>query len=282
MKTVAIVGVGLIGGSFGLAIRKAGFDGEIIGVSSQPAIEAGLRSGAISSNATLEQATARADLIYLAQPVDRILDTIEQLGCLAPARCLITDAGSTKTAIVQKAADCLPSDTFLGGHPMAGKEQRGVEAADAELFRNRPYVLTPTGPETPASRDLRSWLELIGANITDMSAQDHDATVAFTSHMPQLLSTALAVTLSRQSNPHIRRVFGSGLLDMTRLALSSPDLWVSILKTNELQVNDSLESLIGVLVEMKDAIQSDNLANLMENGSVFASRLRVTPLGRPK
>lgn len=282
MNTVAIAGVGLIGGSFGLAIRKAGFNGEIIGVSSQPAIEAGLRSGAISTSATLEQAAARADLIYLAQPVDRILDTMEQLGYLAPAHCLITDAGSTKTAIVRKAADCLPSDTFLGGHPIAGKEQRGVEAADAELFRNRPYVLTPTGPETPASRDLRSWLGLIGANIIDISAQDHDTTVAFTSHLPQLVSTALAVTLSRQSSPHIRRVFGSGLLDMTRLALSSPDLWVSILETNRLQVNNSLESLIDVLVEMKGAIQSDNLAILMEKGSLFASRLRGMPSTHPK
>jgi prephenate dehydrogenase len=282
MNTVAIVGVGLIGGSFGLAIRKAGFDGEIIGVSSQPALEAGLHSGAISSSATLEQAAARADLIYLAQPVDRILRTIEQLGYLVPARCLITDAGSTKAAIVQKAAECLPSGTFLGGHPVAGKEQRGVDAADAELFRGRRYVLTPTGPDTPATQNLRSWLHLIGAITVDMPAQDHDATVAFTSHLPQLLSTALAATLGRQSNPHIHRVFGSGLLDMTRLALSSPDLWLSILETNKLQVNNSLESLIEVLVEVKGAIQNDNLASLMETGAVFASQLRGIPPTYPK
>lgn len=277
MNTVAIVGVGLIGGSFGLAIRKAGFDGEILGVSSQPAIDAGLRSGAISSSAVLEQAAARADLIYLAQPVDRIFHTLEQLGSLAPAHCLITDAGSTKTAIVHKAAECLRSATFLGGHPMAGKEQRGAAAADAELFRNRPYVLTPTGPESPASRNLRSWLDFIGAHTIDMSAEEHDATVAFTSHLPQLLSTALAVTLSRQSHTNIRRVFGNGLLDMTRLALSSPDLWISILQTNQIQVNNSLESLIDVLVQVKDTLRNGDLATLMETGAVFASQLRRIP-----
>jgi prephenate dehydrogenase len=197
MNTVAIVGVGLIGGSFGLAIRQAGFNGEIIGVSSQPAIDAGLRSGAISSSAALEQAAARADLIYLAQPVDRILHTLEQLASRAPARCLITDAGSTKTAIVRKAAECLHSATFIGGHPMAGKEQRGAAAADAELFRNRPYVLTPDGPESPASRNLRSWLDLIGAVTIDMSAEEHDATVAFTSHLPQ-------PPISHQHSPCLR------------------------------------------------------------------------------
>jgi prephenate dehydrogenase len=281
MNTVAIVGVGLIGGSFGLALRKAGFKGEIIGVSSQPAIQAGLRSGAISSSATLAQAAARADLLYLGQPVDRILQTLEQLGPVAPARCLITDAGSTKTAIVQQASECLRSATFLGGHPMAGKEKRGAAAADAELFRNRPYVLTPASPESPASRDFRSWLELIGATTIDMSPQDHDATVAFTSHLPQLLSTALAATLGRQANPNLQRVFGTGLLDMTRLALSSPDLWLSILETNKTQVNIALETLIDVLVELKSVVQNDASASFFAAGAAFSSQLRELPSSAP-
>ncbi len=151
IRTVAIAGVGLIGGSFGLALREAGFEGELLGVSSPPAIEAGLRSGAIERAATLEEAAATADVIYLAQPVDRILKTLEQLGPIARQNCLITDAGSTKTAIVQRASDCIRLTTFLGGHPMAGKEQRGSQAAEAALFRGRPYVLTPDRSETPLS-----------------------------------------------------------------------------------------------------------------------------------
>ena len=282
MNTVAIIGVGLIGGSFGLAIRKAGFAGEIIGVSSPPAIEAGFRARAISSTATLEHAAARADLIYLAQPVDRILRTIEQLAPLASPHCLITDAGSTKTAIVQKASQCLTSATFLGGHPMAGKEQRGVEAAEAELFRDRPYVLTPTSPLSAAAQNFRRWLHRIGARTIDMSAQAHDETVAFTSHLPQLVSTALAATLNRRSSPYLRDVFGTGLLDMTRLALSSPDLWVSILETNKLQVDHSLESLIQVLVELKGLLQNDDLANFMRTAAAFALQLREIPLNQPE
>ncbi len=125
MKTVAIVGVGLIGGSFGLALRKAGFTGELLGVSSPPALEAGLKSGAISRSATLEEAAAEADLIYLATPVDRILQTLQTLGPFARPECLITDAGSTKLAIVQKASECLPFGVFLGRAPDGGKRTAG-------------------------------------------------------------------------------------------------------------------------------------------------------------
>lgn len=277
MNYVAIVGVGLIGGSFGLALRRAGFEGEIAGVSSHPAIEAGLRSGAISSRATLEQAASRAGLIYLAQPVDRILITLERLGPLIAADCLVTDAGSTKAAIVRKASECLGPAAFLGGHPIAGKEQRGADAADPDLFRGRPYVLTPVAPASAAVNQFRSWLALIGANLVDMTAQEHDATVAFTSHLPQLLSTALAATLNGRSNPSFERVFGSGLFDMTRLALSSPDLWTSILATNKSQVDSALGSLIETLLDTQRALQNDELRPLFSSGIDFAARLRAIP-----
>ena len=275
MKTVAIVGVGLIGGSFGLALRAAGFDGEIFGVSSPPALESALRIGAISSPATLEEAAQRADLIYLAQPVDRILETLEKLGPIAPARCLITDAGSTKAVIVRKASEYLRAATFLGGHPVAGKEQRGAEAAEADLFRNRPYVLTPNAAETAASRGFRSWLEQIGAHVIEMSAEQHDQTVAFTSHLPQLLSTVLAATLAKQSNTYIARVFGTGLIDMTRLALSSPDLWTSIIATNHAEIHDALDSMIRSLAELKDDLSTRSLVEIFTSGAAFAAQLRA-------
>jgi prephenate dehydrogenase len=276
MNTVAIVGVGLIGGSFGLALRKAGFSGEILGVSSDRSLEAALRAGAISSAASLEQAAARADLIYLAQPVDGILRTLEHLGPIAHPRCLITDAGSTKSAIVQKARQHLRAAMFLGGHPIAGKELRGVEAAEAELFRNRPYVLTPIDPtpSSPASREFRSWLQRIGANVIEMPAEEHDATVAFTSHLPQLLSSGLAATLARQSNPNLDRIFGAGLLDMTRLALSPPDIWLSILETNKREVANALESIIHVLALMKGALDTGEIIKYLNAGAAFASKLR--------
>ena len=163
MQTVAVVGVGLIGASFGLALRRAGFTGPILGVSSPGAIADGLAVGAISEPASLEQAAERADLIYLAQPVDRILESVQLLGPILRPGCLVTDAGSTKAAIVAKANESLPPNTFLGGHPMAGKEQRGAAAAEESLFRKRPYVLTPTDQLTEAMVEFRGWLQRMEA-----------------------------------------------------------------------------------------------------------------------
>jgi prephenate dehydrogenase len=274
MKTVAIVGVGLIGGSFGLALRKAGFTGELLGVSSGPALEAGLQSGAISSRATLEDAAGTADLIYLSQPVDRILQTLETLGPLTRPECLVTDAGSTKVAIVQKASEYLPPGVFLGGHPIAGKEQRGVQAADPDLFRNRVYVLTPIDPQTQLSGEFRHWLSRIGSNVIQMSPSEHDATVAFTSHLPQLISTALAVTLAKRNQASLAEVFGSGLLDMTRLALSPPDLWLSILATNQAGIMAATGAFLDSFTELRESILTGDPAHLFEAAAQFAGKLR--------
>jgi prephenate dehydrogenase len=274
MRTVAIFGVGLIGGSFGLALRAAGFEGEILGVSSAGAIAAGLKRGAISRESTIEEAAHRADLIYLAQPVDGILQSLERLAPLARRDCLITDAGSTKTQIVAKAAALLPQGQFLGGHPLAGKEQRGVEAADAGLFRKRPYVLTPASPETPQSERFRSWLLRLGANPVDMSPDEHDQTVALTSHLPQLLSTALAQTLAVQDNRHLDVVFGQGLLDMTRLALSAPELWSSILATNQDAINTAIDMFLPTLLELRNSIGTGDLPRFFRSAGVFSAKIR--------
>src|SRR5579871_1755641 len=147
MDTVAIVGVGLIGGSIGLALKGAGFRGTILGVSSEAAVRDGLERGAIDRGATLEEAARAADLIYLAQPIGRILDTLHHLDTLVRPDALVTDAGSTKHVIVTEAARLLRRCQFLGGHPLAGKEKRGAAAAEAGLFEARTYVLTPHSPE---------------------------------------------------------------------------------------------------------------------------------------
>ena len=274
IRDIAIVGVGLIGGSFGLALRDAGFDGDLIGVSSAEALAAGLKVGAVTRSASLHEAAASADLIYLAQPVDRILSTIEQLAPSIRPAALVTDAGSTKVAIVKKAGECLSSGQFLGGHPMAGKEQRGAEAADAQLFRNRPYILTPTTSASALASDLRSWLRRIGSDVQDMSPELHDETVALTSHLPQLISSALALTLARQDNQYISRVFGQGLLDMTRLSASSPELWRSILSTNRTKIVAALAHFEVSVKELKDSIDSGEFTSLFNDGANFTERLR--------
>jgi prephenate dehydrogenase len=274
MKTIAIVGVGLIGGSFGLALRRCGFEGDIIGVSSPPSINAGLAAGAITKSASLEEAAACASLIYLAQPVDRILKTLEQLSGLVPPGVLVSDAGSTKEAIVRKAASCLPSVDFLGGHPLAGKEQRGAQAAEADLFLGKPYVLTPVRPATAAAAEFRSWLTRMGARIIEMSAGEHDSTVALTSHLPQLVSTVLAVTLSRRQNNRLGEIFGPGLTDMTRLARSSSELWIPILRTNKTAVLTAIKAYAGTLQDLQAALENDTVVEFFESGSVWAKQLR--------
>lgn len=272
MQTVAIVGVGLIGASFGLAIRKAGFKGAILGVSSAPAIQAGLDAGAISRGSNLDEAAALADLIYLAQPVDRILETLVRLGPIARKGTLITDAGSTKVQIVRTAHLHIGEACFVGGHPMAGKETRGAQAADADLFRDRPYVLTPVKSDVPGP--LMEILRDIGGNVIRMSPEQHDATVSLTSHLPQLISTALAAFLADQSDPRIRDVHGAGLLDMTRLAMSPADLWASILTTNKQNVLQALKAYGQVLSDVQNALQNDMLSEMFDKAAEFTSKLR--------
>src|SRR5260221_11699956 len=143
MQTVAIIGVGLIGGSFGLALKKAGFKGTIVCASREATLRVALARGAIDEAARLADAARGANLIYLAQHIGRILDTLHHIDGFVNRGALITDAGSTKSAIVSAARKHIRSGTFLGGHPMAGQEKRGFAETDADLFRGRTYVLTP-------------------------------------------------------------------------------------------------------------------------------------------
>src|SRR4051812_4123334 len=154
MNTVAIVGTGLIGSSFGLALRQAGFTGGILGVSG--AVDGAVARGAVDRGATLGEALAEADLVFLAQKIGRILDRVRHIDPLLKPGALVTDAGSTKCDIVDTARRSIARGQFLGGHPMAGKETSGPDAADPDLFRGRPWVLTPDEAselETPAARE---------------------------------------------------------------------------------------------------------------------------------
>src|SRR5439155_13770158 len=166
-------------GSYGLALKKAGFGGEILGVSSDAAIAEGVRRGAIDRGLPLADAARTAGLIYLAQPIGRIMDTLRRIDDLAQEGALITDAGSTKSAIVSLARKVIRRCQFLGGHPMAGKEKRGASEAEAELFAGRTYVLTPTREEdlrTPYASEFVEWVERMGATPMGMGPHQHDWT----------------------------------------------------------------------------------------------------------
>lgn len=276
MNTVAIFGVGLIGGSFALALRKAGFSGRILGVSSPETLRRALDLRVIDAGSTLPEAARAADLIYLAQPILRIVEILSELDPLVRPEALITDAGSTKSTIVQRAAGVISRCQFLGGHPMAGREQRGVEAAEADLFRGRPYVLTPrTRPEldNPPAREFVDWIGRIGAFPVILSPEEHDRIVAYTSHLPQLTSTALAALLEGRQEPQ-SGVFGPALVDSTRLALSSFDIWGDILATNQDGIRAALRSYIAKLEEFSRVLEPEPMREQFDRAARFAGRLR--------
>jgi len=276
MKTVAIFGVGLIGGSFALALRRAGFSGRILGVSSPATLQRALDLRVIDEGAPAREAAQAADLIYLSQPILRILEILPDLNDWVQPQTLITDAGSTKSTIVAKARSVISRCQFLGGHPMAGREQRGVEAADASLFEGRPYVLTPQSQselETTNARELLDWIARIGAFLVVLDAQEHDRTVAYTSHLPQLASTALAALLNGREELQ-SRVFGPALVDSTRLALSSFDVWGDILATNRAPIEEALRAYIAKLEELRKSLDSPAMRGQFEQGAYFAGQIR--------
>jgi prephenate dehydrogenase len=278
VKHVAIVGVGLIGGSFALALREAGFAGRITGVSSPATIAEALRLRVIDDALPLAEAAAEADLLYLAQPIGRILDTIRRLDAQVRPGALVTDAGSTKSAIVAAARTSLRRAQFLGGHPMAGKETRGAAAAEAGLFRGRTYVLTPGDPaelETQPARELIGWIEAIGARLFITGPDEHDRIVAFTSHLPQMLSTALGATVAENlAEADQLKVAGPGLIDSTRLALSSYELWRDILATNSQEIDDALAAVIQKLEHLRSNLRTREMQSQFEQAADLARRLR--------
>jgi prephenate dehydrogenase len=279
MKTIAIFGVGLIGGSFALAMRKAGFEGRIIGVSSDDTVRSALELHVIDEAMPAAEAAAEADLVYLSQPICKIVDSLADLDTWVKPQALITDAGSTKQAIVDRAAQVISRAQFLGGHPMAGRERRGVEAAEADLFQGRPYVLTPQSAsdlETPAAREFLSWIPRIGSFPVIMNPKEHDRTVAFTSHLPQLAATALAATLDGRPEPQTG-VYGPALVDSTRLALSSFDIWGDIFQTNRNQILVALESYIATLEAFHEALERDAMRRHFDAAARCASQLRGRP-----
>lgn len=277
MQVVAIVGVGLIGGSFALALRKAGFSGRILGVSSPATVAEALRLGVIDQALPLEEAAASSDLIFLAQPILRILDTLRRLDDLVGPEALVTDAGSTKAEIVRCAGEHLRRARFLGGHPMAGKERRGVAEAEADLFRGKTWVLTPPAPselESGPAAELVEWIRRIGARPLVLDAELHDRIVAFTSHLPQLISTALAATLAAQGHPELLgQAAGPGLRDMTRLASSPFEIWRDILATNQEPVRQALAAFAETLAAVREKLAGD-LAGEFQTGAAFAAHLR--------
>jgi prephenate dehydrogenase len=264
--SVAIVGVGLIGGSFALALRASGFAGKIIGVSSPEAVRVALDRGVIDEALPLAEAAGAADLIYLARPIEGILSVLDELDAYVRPGTLVTDAGSTKGAICKRAAQKIQRGRFVGGHPMAGKEARGAGEAEASLFRGRPYILT-----SPC-QELEQLVAAFGARLVIMPAEQHDALVALTSHVPQLISTALAASIGTE--PEAARVAGPAAMDLTRLALSPYDIWRDIFATNAENIDAALGVFIGMLEGLRNGLRGPQIQAAFEGAAKAARELR--------
>jgi len=261
-ENVAIVGVGLIGGSIGLALRKREMAEKVIGVGRrQVSLRIARRVGAVT-NTTVDMAkgVAEADLVIVCTPVGRIVEDVRLAAKYCRRGTLITDAGSVKRSIVEALDEGLPNQCrFLGGHPLAGSEKSGAANASAELFQGRVAVITPTKRTLAEDFDLMEefWQDL-GSMVVQMSAEEHDRALAVTSHLPHVAAAALAATVPEK----LFRLTGTGLRDTTRLASSDPEMRLQILALNRDHVLTALEQYGAKLAAFHAALRDNDQAAL--------------------
>jgi len=240
---VAIIGVGLLGGSIGLALKAAGSTATIIGYSRRrETLEKALQYGVLDRWAMdIQEAVADADLVILCTPVGLFGDLLEQMRPALTSGTVITDVGSTKRTVVSAATRILPDTcSFVGSHPMAGSEKRGVEYARADLFRGATCIVTPTATsQAPDVRAVEQMWEMIQMNVVRLSPEEHDAAVSDISHLPHVLAAALVSMQSRSAMP----LAGKGFLDTTRIASGDTAMWRDILVDNRDNVKASLDRL---------------------------------------
>jgi prephenate dehydrogenase len=259
---VAIVGVGLIGGSIGLALRQRGLAERVTGIGRrQTSLRTARRAGA-ATNTTIDLAkgVADAELVIVCSPVGRIVEHVRRAAESCPEGTLITDAGSTKQAIVEALDGTLPRGCrFLGSHPLAGSEKSGPSHASADLFEGRVAILTPTKNTRAEDFDLLShfWSSL-GSVVAQMPPEEHDRTLALTSHLPHAVAAALAATQPEACF----RFSGAGLLDTTRIASGDPELWTQIFCQNRVNVLAALDTFVGHLTALEDAIRQGDVEAL--------------------
>jgi len=282
IERIAILGTGLLGTSAGMALRAAGFEGTIAGWNRSPEqARVALAMGALDSVADDPLETARgAQVVLLAMPIYATLDFMEKLsGVLGPDQ-LVTDVGSTKRVISEAAGrlfNKLDRPAFLPGHPMAGKERGGAELADAELFRGAVWLFTddPAAERTIVGAELVSgWRELVvamGAKTLDLDPVRHDELVAWVSHLPQFVATALSALLEDEVGdaPELKDVGGRGLREMTRLGASPFSMWRDIAHTNTEAVEAALHALEQRLAHLRENLRTPALRDEFERANKF-------------
>ncbi|MGA2354698.1 MAG: prephenate dehydrogenase/arogenate dehydrogenase family protein [Terriglobales bacterium] len=272
-RQVTIIGTGLIGGSLGLALKKRHLAGRIVGCDRAPVLERAIECGAIEWGSTHPADAVRgSDLVVLATPVLPILDLIDRLGPALPPKTLVTDVGSTKKEVVERAAESFgrnAGERFLAGHPMAGKEHAGVEFADADLFEGAAWLFTPLPGQNVhagACGEFVHCAERMGAKVAVVDAVEHDRFCAWISHLPQMISTALAAALVDEFGPDapVLDIGGRALREMTRISGSPYSMWRDIAITNRKNLSDALHKMEQRLAHIRENLDSKQLADEFE------------------
>jgi prephenate dehydrogenase len=257
---IAIIGLGLIGGSIGLALKQANWRrAEVTGYARRrKTASLARKSGAIDRiELDLRKAVKSADIIIVATPVLVIKDVFAQIAPELSDGSIVTDTASTKLQVMRWAQDLLPARTnFIGGHPMAGKEIQGIKAAEAELFRKCTYCLTPLPQAKPAAiRTVKDMVKALGAVPLVIDAEEHDRLVAGISHLPLLLSAALVLaTTKNPSWPKMSRLAASGYRDLTRLASGNPELGAHICLSNQAAIVSWIDMFIEELQKLRKLV----------------------------
>jgi prephenate dehydrogenase len=282
IQRILIVGTGLLGASTGLALRAHGFAGEIIGCDHDAAmLQTALRRGALTSAAQDPlQAAKDADLILLAGPVLAIVEWMSRLAELLRPHQLVTDVGSTKQQITEAASEHYnrPGRAgFLPGHPMAGKEVSGAAHADAELFRGAVWLFTPAAPFAPESiaagtaAEFRALVETFGCRTLEMDAARHDELLAWVSHLPQFLATALSALFQDEfgADADLRAIGGRAMREMTRLGSSPYSMWRDVALSNPEHVEQALLALEQRLSRLREILRTPALRDEFERANQF-------------
>ncbi|MCX8053011.1 MAG: prephenate dehydrogenase [Armatimonadetes bacterium] len=274
--TVAVVGVGLIGGSLGMAAKKNSLASRVIGIgrSEQKLMRAKILGAIDDYSLDFATGASEADLVIICTPVRMVVPTLERMVEGLKQGSVVTDVGSTKLEIVEQATALVPSGiTFVGGHPMAGSEESGVEAAFPDMFLGATYVLTPTdNTDLEALRKMTEFVEGVGARVEVMSPEEHDAAVAVISHLPHAISAALLHLAAQPSTSsegrHGRtskalRLAAGSFRDLTRISDSPPEIWRDICITNAEPIRNAIDEFENHLESIKSALSSGDAEAVM-------------------
>jgi len=260
--TVAILGVGLIGGSLGMALKARRLAHRVVGVGRDPArLEKAVALGAADAVTTdWPEGLGQADVVVLCTTVSHILASLPDVLAVVKPGAVVTDVGSTKSAIVRQAAG---APHFVGSHPMAGSEKGGVEAATPTLFQEATWALTPTDTTDPEALErIRMLAQEVGASTRVFTPEAHDAMVAVTSHLPHVMASAFMrhAARTRETYPDTPSLSAGSFADMTRIAASSPDIWRDVCLSNRDAVLDALSGFRADLDVLEAAVDAGDAA----------------------